>query len=48
VDWTVAAPVVRLGANGVFTTAGSGTILSNVTVIQAPDLGVGALGLEIR
>lgn len=48
VDWGVASPLVRLGANGIFTTAGSGTLVPNVTVIQAPSLGVGFLGLNIR
>lgn len=48
VDWTVASPIVKSGANGQFTIGGSGATLSNVTVIAAPSAGVGVLGLEIR
>jgi hypothetical protein len=47
VDWTAGAPVL-LGGNGLFTTTGSGNVLSNVSVIAAPGAGLGALGLEIR
>lgn len=37
VDWT-SAMQVRLGVNGKFTTAGSGTIVPNATVMNAPGL----------
>jgi hypothetical protein len=47
VDWSVGG-VVKLGANGLFTLAGSGVSLSNVTIIKAPAAGNAVLGLEIR
>lgn len=48
VDWTGNNLAVKLGANGIFTTAGSGVTLTNVTVIAPPQAGLGYLGLEIR
>lgn len=47
VDWST-GPAVSLGANGVFTVGGAGVVLTNVSVIAAPQAGIGALGLEIR
>lgn len=45
-DWSAAAPVVRLGANGLFTTAGAGVIL-DVVVISAPTVTDAFLGLRL-
>ncbi len=48
-DW-VTGGTVRLGASGLFTLGGSGTQLTNVTIIAVPSVGSGvpALGLQIR
>lgn len=46
-DWTAESPVVRLGPNGLFTTAGTGPILTNAIVIQAPNGHDPFLGLRI-
>lgn len=45
-DWSGASPVVRLGANGLFTTSGSGTVV-NAMVIQVPSSTDSLLGLRI-
>jgi hypothetical protein len=52
VDWSNGGaanpPVVSLGANGLFTVGGSGTELTNVTVIQIPGAdNDGLLGLQL-
>lgn len=48
VDWTVANPVVRTAASGQFTTAGTGVVLSRVSVIAAPVAGFAYLGLLLN
>lgn len=48
-DW-VTGGTVRLGTNGIFTLGGSGTQLTNVSIIGVPSIGSGvpALGLQLR
>jgi len=48
VAWTDNPPAVYTGANGLFTTDNSGTLLTNVTVTQVPSASEPFLGLEIR
>lgn len=50
-DWTgngVDPVAVYLGANGLFTTKDTGTLLESVTVLQTPSAGAAFLGLSIR
>lgn len=48
VDWTQANPVVKTGAGGKFTIGGSGTTLTNVSVIAAPVANFPYLGLLLN
>ena len=45
-DWTLTQ--VYLGAGGLFTTTSGGTHLTNVTILAAPAVGSGFLGLSIQ
>lgn len=45
VDWTAANPDVRVGANGRFTIGGSGAVVPNAQVLQAPSSTDSLLGL---
>lgn len=45
VDWTAANPDVRVGANGRFTIGGSGAVVPNAEVVQAPTSSDALLGL---
>lgn len=45
VDWSVANPVVKVGANGKFTIGGTGAVVPNAQVRQVPSSGDVLLGL---
>lgn len=46
VDWTAANPDVRVGANARFTIGGTGAVVPNAQVMQAPGTSDGLLGLH--
>ena len=46
VDWSVANPVVKLGANGLFTIGGSGVTVPNAYVTQIPSATDSFLGVH--